>query len=727
LEFTLFHNNLPFNLVTILAIICFTLPILTFLVLLFAGHLIKRADNVATGLMFVNFLLALFIFIQTFGGQVFHTRFAWVNFGEKLLPLTIGIKIDFLSALLLVIVTFISSLVHLYSKSYMHSDKQYVRYFAYLNTFTASMIGILLGDNLFAMFVFWELVGLTSYLLIGFWYQKNSAVRASKKAFLLNRIGDLGFLVGIMTLWSQFGTLDLEALYIGMKNSEVVNGMWSVSYTVNGFTIIKSLDMMWLTIAGLGIFCGCIGKSAQFPLQIWLPDAMEGPTPVSALIHAATMVAAGVYLLARVFPLLDSFTLDFIAIIGCISAFMGAYAAVSQFDIKRILAFSTISQLGYMVMAMGVGAYQSSLFHLTTHAFFKAGLFLCVGAVIHALHHLQESLEKKHIHLDFDVQNVHLMGGLKKVLPFTYLAYFVTAWAAMGMPFSSGFLSKDAIVAATWGWAQVKASQGQVFFYVVPLVAFTTGFVTAFYMGRQLFVVFWGENRLQHIYSQAKDALKHIHEIDLKMKIPLVLLASLSFFFWFSFNPLSATDSWFYHQILAVKSVVPQHIPPLDLYAEATHHVHIYAIILSVFFAFAGFGAAYLRFGKQKTNTFTRTIPISSYGILQQLSTNNFFLDDLFKRLITKPGLRIALYISYFDKKVIDKTVDLMGVGTVLLAHITAGIDKYGIDGSVNATASLSRFIGRKTSHIQNGKIQSYLTLAILGVVVMGVILFLVG
>lgn len=704
---------LAFSIPTLLAVFVFVLPIFTFLILLFFGHKIKPADWFATSIMFVCFAISLYLFKCVWWGDVIHARFDWVNLSSILnnstsLKLTLGVRVDKIAALMLVIVTFISSLVHLYSQEYMKGDKQYVRYFAYLNTFTASMLGIVIADNLFAIFVFWELVGLTSYLLIGFWYQKNAAVRASKKAFLINRIGDLGFLVGLMILWTQLGTLDLEAIYQLMAHAKLQNGLWVVEYLSNGQMILHAMDINWLTIAGIGIFCGCIGKSAQFPLQIWLPDAMEGPTPVSALIHAATMVAAGVFLLARVFVIIDIDASVFIAIIGCISAFAGAFAAISQFDIKKILAYSTISQLGYMVMGMGVGAYDASLFHLMTHAFFKAGLFLCVGAVIHAMHYLQHSLEEKGIELNFDTQNVHLMGGLRKAMPMTFVLYMILSWAAMGLPLSSGFLSKDAILVGVWAWAEVMASNGNMFYYLIPITAFVTAFITAFYMGRQLFVVFLGEFRLEKIYSEAQGSLKYIHDANLKMIIPLGLLAFLSIGFLFSLNPFNASDAWFMQAVKIPHSLVHQSTPDFQIYLEKSiekHHVS--AMIWSVVVASLGLFLAYVRYGRTAISP-KEVIKVNPYGVAQKLSTNNFYLDKFYNRIAVKSLLRLAYFMAWIDKKIIDKIVNVIGVISVLIAHIIAWFDAHIIDGGVSTVVFVANRVGVVTRSFQTGKIQSY-------------------
>ena len=347
----------------------------------------SKAPQWATFLLGLNTLLAIYLTATHWNSAALTMRGHWFKVGES--QITYSFLLDRLTLIMSVIVNFISLLVHLFSQEYMRKDKAKPRYYAFLGLFTFSMMGIVLFNDLLFIFIFWELVGLSSYLLIGFWFEKKSASIAANKAFIMNRIGDIGFITGLMIFYTQFQSFDLEVIKSLMIDSEIKDGNWVAQFTNNGQVIINTLDGRWLSAAGIALFCGAVGKSAQFPLQVWLPDAMEGPTPVSALIHAATMVAAGVYLLARVFVILDAQALEVVAIVGAITAFMAAIAALSQFDIKKVLAYSTISQLGYMVMAMGIGAYTSGLFHLVTHAFFKAGLFLSAGIIIHQLHKLE--------------------------------------------------------------------------------------------------------------------------------------------------------------------------------------------------------------------------------------------------------------------------------------------------------------------------------------------------
>jgi NADH-quinone oxidoreductase subunit L len=375
-------------------------------------------------------------------------------------------------------VTGVASLIHIYSMGYMHGDESYSRFFACLSLFTFSMLGIVLANNFLQLFIFWELVGVSSYLLIGFWYGKASAADAAKKAFITNRLGDFGFILGILIVWSTLHSLKIADTLDIVKNNPA------------------ALSTM-ATVGGLLIFCGAVGKSAQFPLHVWLPDAMEGPTPVSALIHAATMVAAGVYMLCRVFPLLNSDTLQVIAYIGGFTALLAALIAVQQDDIKRILAYSTLSQLGYMVMAVGLKGPPAAMYHLTTHAFFKALLFLGAGSVILGVHHEQD---------------IWKMGALRKKMPVTFWTFLVGTLALAGIPPLSGFYSKDSILGQAFGQHN----------YILFATAVFVALLTAFYMFRLVFVVFCGKSRT--------DEASHAHESPGVIAWPLRILALLSIF-----------------------------------------------------------------------------------------------------------------------------------------------------------------------------------------------------
>ena len=449
-----------FNLIQIAIAILF-LPLVGFAFVLFLGKKIKSAYLVEVGILILTFLLTavlLFNKLYWFADKNIVSEFSWISykniavFGN--ISIDLGFLLDNLSVIMIFTVALISMLVHIFSIAYMAGDKLYNRYFAYLGLFTFSMSGIVLTHNILMMYVFWELVGISSYLLIGFWYEKKSAPDAGKKAFLVNRIGDIGMFSGIMMLFNTYHTFTFEKIFAQMASGT-----------------LPFNSEFWLTVTGLLLFCGAIGKSAQFPLHVWLPDAMEGPTPVSALIHAATMVAAGVFLVCRIFPMLTGDALFIIAVIGALSALIPATIALTQNDIKKVLAYSTVSQLGYMVMALGVGAYKFAFFHLITHAFFKACLFLGSGSVIHAMHHEQD---------------ITKMGGLKKKLPLTYATFLIASLALSGIPLTSGFLSKDGILQGTFAFGSLTG------YWLFPAVGFVVAMLTAFYMFRLIILTFHG-------------------------------------------------------------------------------------------------------------------------------------------------------------------------------------------------------------------------------------------
>jgi NADH-quinone oxidoreductase subunit L len=458
-----------------------------------------------------------------------------------------------------VIVTFVAALVTLYSLGYMKGDEGFSRYFAYLSLFTFSMLGLVAANNYFQMFAFWELVGLCSYLLIGFWYNKPSAADASKKAFITNRWADFGFMTGIILLFVMFGTFNFGELSGLIANSGGA-----------GLVLIAAL-----------IFVGPIGKSAQFPLHVWLPDAMEGPTPVSALIHAATMVAAGVYLIARGFILFESVqaVLTTMAYIGGFTAIFAASIALVQDDIKRILAFSTLSQLGYMVMAMGLGSLTAGMFHLTTHAFFKALLFLGAGSVIHAI----------------SEQNIFKMGGLSSKMPITTWTFIIGSLALAGIYPLAGFWSKDEILSAA-------LTSGHTGLYIIGTVV---AFMTAFYMFRLIFTAFFGKKRSDH----------HAHESGLVMTLPLILLAIMSVFSGF------ANSQWFY-------DTFGKSFGTFIFFEEAEiPHVNMAVAAVSTIAALAGVFAAWLLYSRKVVDTAALA---EKWNGLYKLVYNKFYIDDLY-------------------------------------------------------------------------------------------------
>ncbi|WP_088188140.1 NADH-quinone oxidoreductase subunit L [Desulfosporosinus sp. FKA] len=465
------------------------IPALPFLSFLLIAFVTKRSKGLSSTVSILAILTALGLaiaiglgIIQSGAELVEHPVIVsanWLNIWG--LKIDIGTVVDPLSGMMLFVVALVASMVQIYSLGYMQGDKGWSRYYAYQSLFAFSMLGMVLATNLLQLFIFWELVGLCSYLLIGFWYFKVSAREAAKKAFITTRVGDFGLLLGILFLYNKFETLDFTALSAALStNLQNVAVVGTVGY---------------VTVMAFLIFMGPMGKSGQFPLHVWLPDAMEGPTPVSALIHAATMVVAGVYLVAKMYFLFEAspVALQFVAGIGAFTAIFAASIAIAQDDIKRILAYSTLSQLGYMVFALGVGAYSASLFHLMTHAFFKALMFLGAGSVIHALH---------------EKQNIWDMGGLWRKMPITGTTFFIGVLAISGVPPFAGFWSKDEILAGAF-------QNGHPIIYAVGLF---TAFLTAFYMSRLFFVAFMGPEKPQN----------HPHESPLSMTIPLVILACFS-------------------------------------------------------------------------------------------------------------------------------------------------------------------------------------------------------
>jgi NADH-quinone oxidoreductase subunit L len=492
ISFTVHHS--PFAILLMTYEFIPFLPLASFLILGLFGHWIKdNAHLVAVPAVVVSWLFSLLVFFDVANGhQTSFPLYTWLTSGT--LDIHIGFSIDRLTAVMLLLVTTVSSLVHIYTIGYMRGDPGYARFFSYIALFTFSMLMLVMADNLLQLFIFWEAVGLCSYLLIGHWYERPAACSAATKAFVVNRVGDFGFMLGLLLVWYSFGSLDYQEIFVRAHESagDVINllgpfgGTWDVSV---------------LTLICILLFTGAVGKSAQVPLHVWLPDAMEGPTPISALIHAATMVTAGVFMVARLAPLynLSPTAMTVVAITGGVTMVVGATIALTQTDIKRVVAYSTVSQLGYMVMACGLGAYASGMYHLLTHGAFKALLFLGCGSVIIALHHEQD---------------MRRMGGLKDKLPVTYWTFVVGSLALSGFPLTSGFFSKDDLLISAWSAGPL----GQ----VLTVLGLMTALMTAFYSFRLVFVTFWGPS---HVDPHHVD---HVHEPSNTMTIPLIILALLS-------------------------------------------------------------------------------------------------------------------------------------------------------------------------------------------------------
>ena len=470
------------------------LPLLAFVVLSFAGHVLKeRAHLIAVPAVWLSFLLSLLAFSEVAGGRVLEiSLYTWAASGD--LTIRLGLYVDQLTAAMLLLVTIVSGLVHVYTIGYMHGEPGYARFFANIALFTFSMLMLVMSDNFVQLFVFWEAVGLCSYLLIGHWYDRHSARAAATKAFIVNRVGDFGFLLGILLVFVVFGTLQYQPVF-----AEAANQTGAVVDLLGAFG--GGWEVSAMTLICLLLFVGAVGKSAQVPLHVWLPDAMEGPTPISALIHAATMVTAGVFMVARLAPLynVSALALAVVAIVGGLTMIVGATIALTQNDIKRVVAYSTLSQLGYMMMACGLGGYVAGIYHLLTHGAFKALLFLGCGSVILAVHHEQ------------DMQR---MGGLKDKMPVTYWTFIIGSLALAGFPLTAGFFSKDELLLSAWNAGML----GQ----VLAVAGILTAGLTAFYSFRLVFVTFWGESRVDPHHAD------HVHEQPSVVTVPLLVLAVLS-------------------------------------------------------------------------------------------------------------------------------------------------------------------------------------------------------
>jgi NADH-quinone oxidoreductase subunit L len=592
-------------------------------------------------LLLINTLAALVVFYWTWNNVPFTAEWTWISFGNH--SFTAGVLINNTSALMLVVVTLVSFLVNFYSIGYMAGDPDIRRYFAMLGFFTFSMLGIVASSNLLLIFIFWELVGFSSYMLIGHWNQKPEAADAAKRAFILNRVGDAGFVVGLMVVWSHTGSFDILCLS-----------------SVTG-------SAGWQTVASLGIFCGIIGKSAQFPLFAWLPDAMEGPTPVSALIHAATMVAAGVFLLSRVHFLFTPVTLDVVAITGCITALLGALSALAQYDLKKILAYSTVSQLGLMITSLGAGAPEAAMLHLFTHAFFKACLFLAAGSVIHSLHQSQHQS-----HTTFDVQDIRNLGGLKKKLPYTFLMFVLSGASLAGIPFFSGFLSKDAILTSIFVW------KGDVTWrWLILACAFLVSFITVLYTFRMIWSIFFGDERSTKNLS--------VVEPPPVMRAPMALLAAASLWIIVSANPFNFSG-WVYNGLVSGK------------------HFHLTLVVL--------FSAAWVLLALLAAYVIrNRSIDIAALR-------NGFYFNDIYRKMIETPAFKTANLTSLTDIKWIDGLLHVGAYVQLIVAHVTGWIDRAVVDGVVDDTAGMAKGIGSFIRSFQSGKIQLYVFWASFAIII---------
>ncbi|MDP3025462.1 MAG: NADH-quinone oxidoreductase subunit L [candidate division Zixibacteria bacterium] len=624
---------------------CF--PLLSFaLIIFFTIKKPRLSSLVSIGAVALSFLFSFIVLVTVLGNPVTSEfKINWLDLpGFKV---EAGMLIDPLTAVMLMVVTIVSMLVQIYSVGYMAGDSRFSRYFSFLSLFTFSMLGLVLSNNFFEIFIFWELVGLTSYLLIGFWFEKKTASDAGKKAFITTRTGDLAFLVGIFLLTTTVGTLNFQEAF-----HQVESG--AISSTL-------------LTLSAILIFGGAVGKSAQFPLHVWLPDAMEGPTPVSALIHAATMVAAGVYLVAR---LMSIYALSVpaslvVAIIGAFTAFLAASIALVQNDIKRVLAYSTISQLGYMIMALGLGGYTAGTFHLMTHASFKALLFLGAGSVIHSMH----------------TNDIWEMGGLYLKMRTTAITFILGSLSLAGIFPLSGFWSKDEILLLALNKSPIFA-----------LVGLAVAFMTAFYMFRLCFIAFYGKARDQHKFE-------HAHESPKVMTVPLVILAFLSVFAgWVGIPWLSKGYSTF-------------------VYHHEVHHLepNFILMLVATFVALSGIYLAYVIYYK---GTISAERLKNRFSSIHKLLYNKYYFDELYNAIIIRPLFKLADFLfKKFDLGVIDWLVNAAGNFTVFLSWFWELFDTYVVDGAVNGLGYVVRGTGAGIRKVQTGQLQNYAFVIFFGIV----------
>ena len=634
------------------------LPFLSFLInILFGRNYIKdKAHWVAVPAILGSFLLAMSACLEVLNGKVIDINiYSWIVSGN--FNVTIGFLIDQLTAVMLLVVTSCGSLIFIYSIGYMHGDGGYYRFFAYLSLFIFSMLMLVMANNFLLMYLGWEAVGLCSYFLIGFWFHKKSAGDAGKKAFIVNRFGDFGFGLGVILIFLTFGSLNYMEVFSG------AGGI--VGQTIN----LLGYEVDLITLICLLLFCGAMGKSAQFPLHVWLPDAMEGPTPVSALIHAATMVTAGVFMVARC-NILFSYSetaMNTVAIVGGFTAIFAATIALVQNDIKRVIAYSTVSQLGYMFLALGVGAYSAGVFHLYTHAYFKALLFLGSGSVIHALHHA-----KQH-----DEQNMQIMGGIKKYMPITYKVFIIATLSITGIPFLSGFFSKDEIL-----WQTFQAGNlGKFLWFLGALAAL----LTAFYSWRLIYLTFHGE------YRGAPECESHIHESPTVITVPLMFLAFGAIFAGY----------------VGIPPIFLEHGDKIGHFLEpvlghptghGTHAQEYFVIASSIFVAIAGWLVAYKMYIK---NTELPEKIFSAFRPVHKVLFNKYYIDEFYDKTIVQPTLKAA------DKIILAFDVNV-------------------IEGIVNGVPSLIGFFSKGLRKIQTGLLSNYAVVMAIGILcIVGYLFFM--
>lgn len=664
------------------------------LITLFNRRLGGRAAYVAVTAVFLSMAFAVVVFVELLSHGPFRAGYEWIRVGDFVV--NVGFQVDQLTGLMLVMISTVSSMVQLYSMGYMAGDTRYQRYFGTISLFTFAMLGLVLADNFIWLLVMWEIMGLCSYLLIGHWFEEYEPQMAAMKAFLTTRVGDVAMMVGVWLLFASTGTFDIA------KAGELAR--------------MGGIHQGTLTVGAVLLFGGAVGKSAQFPLHVWLPDAMAGPTPVSALIHAATMVAAGVYLVSRTYQIfaLSAEALLVVAVIGGFTALFAATIATVMTDFKKVLAYSTISQLGYMMLGLGVGAYAAGVFHLLTHAFFKALLFLCSGSVIHALH----------------TQEMHQMGGLSRKMRITFLTYLIGAGALAGIPPLSGFWSKDEILAGVY-----RSDHAFLFWFGLAAAA-----ITAYYITRATFLVFLGKPRDVHVHE-------HAHESPLVMTVPLIVLATLAVFAGLPATPLmghwighflgTGTEGEAFHigagqAAHAVSNAAASTAAHAASVLSATHGAVApeavgYAaesgspvvMCLAISAALIGILAGYAVYG---TRAVDRGAVIKRLHPVYLPLKNKYYVDELYYLVLVRPGIKLSELARRFDLGVIDWCVNFVGRTTAEISKQAGEFDLEVIDGVVNGVANGTVATGRQLRKVQTGYVQAYM-MSILAAAVIGLII----
>jgi NADH-quinone oxidoreductase subunit L len=695
----------------------FLSPVIAFIINAFFGRKLPRqGDWLATFSIFISFVYSARIFgdfvFGNFATDFFiHKVFTWfdLSYGANIWKVDMGIYLDNMAAIMLLMVSGVAFLIHLFSTWYMDHDEKHGRFFVFLPLFTSAMLGLVLSDNLFSLFIFWEIMGFCSYSLIGIYNKKEKAGDASLKAFMTTRVGDVFLLLGMVAIWMVIKSVSYVDIYAAIAEGKFAG------QTVIGISLA--------TFAAVCIFLGGMGKSAQFPLHVWLPDAMMGPTPGSALIHAATMVAAGVYLSLRMYPLMVLGDITwFIAVIGAITAFGAATIALVQTDIKAVLAFSTISQLGYMMIGVGVGSYNAAFMHLITHAIFKACLFLSAGSVIHSVHE----------------QEMPKMGGLRKYLPYTHFAMMCCTLAIAGIPFFSGFVSKDRILgdALYFGF---MAGQNPLL-AIVPILGFAGAGLTAFYMFRMMFLTFYGENRMHKPGHDHGHAI-HQEHLDARSNVPLLILSVFTLGLWFAgsltgqgiVKVFGAKTEWFKVLVEAPKvekfinhsreslSSVDTRLK-VDLPKAVYHHqsgyagpnpdehkihsAHVIGAGLSIVIAFTGVFIAFLMYIRKSIKPWANTFS----GYTETLK-NKYYFDDLYVEIMIKKGLlKMNRFLAWFDMGIYDRfAIDGWAAINRKLYKASKWFDNVIIDAvGVDGTGVAVNFFNLALRIVQSGKIQFY-------------------